>query len=138
MACSDAPGGQPGAPAGYGATSGASASPDDDGGRYGYGSGQGGDDAPAADGGPAAAGTVVASNFSFSPATVKAKAGETIELENADATTPHTFTVTDEDIDLELDPGSSNTATIDLPAGTYPFECRFHASQGMRGTLVVT
>ncbi len=41
-------------------------------------------------------------------------------------------------IDVTVNPGSSAKIKIDLPAGTYPFECRFHASMGMTGTLTVT
>jgi plastocyanin len=35
-------------------------------------------------------------------------------------------------------PGASKDVTINLPAGTYPFVCTFHESQGMKGTLTVT
>ena len=41
-------------------------------------------------------------------------------------------------IDVTNPGGSSQVVTIDLPAGTYPFICRFHVSSGMKGTLVVT
>jgi len=81
---------------------------------------------------------VSVANYQFSPATVKVDSGDTIELTNTNPQTPHTFTVDGEDIDVSLDPGSSTTVTIDLPPGTYPFECTFHSSMGMRGTLKVS
>jgi plastocyanin len=118
-----------------------SSSSEGGGGRYGYGSGgsdpgsdQGTDDGAT---GPVAR-TVTVSNYSFTPATIRVGAGESIELKNVDPRTPHTFTVTGQSIDVSLDPGSSSVAKIDLDAGSYPFECRFHASQGMTGTLVVS
>ena len=81
---------------------------------------------------------VSVANYQFSPATVKVDSGDAIELTNTNPQTPHTFTVDGEDIDVSLDPGSSTTVTIDLPPGTYPFECTFHSSMGMRGTLKVS
>ncbi len=47
---------------------------------------------------------------------------------------PHTFTLEDGSIDVELEPGDSTTETIEA-VGTQKFECRFHP--GMEGTLVV-
>jgi plastocyanin len=117
-----------------------SSSSEGGGGRYGYGSGgSAGSDQGTDDGvtGPVAR-TVTVSNYSFSPATIRVGAGESIELKNVDPRTPHTFTVTGEEIDVSLDPGSSAVAKIDVDAGSYQFECRFHASQGMTGTLVVS
>ena len=81
---------------------------------------------------------VSVANYQFSPATVKVDSGDSIELTNTNPQTPHTFTVIDEDIDVSLDPGSSTAVKIDLPPGTYPFECSFHSSMGMRGTLKVS
>lgn len=110
------------------------------GGRYGYGtggSGSGSDDEGTEATGPVAL-TVTVSNYVFTPSTIKVAAGDVIELKNVDPRTPHTFTVAGEDIDQSLDPGSSTKAAIDLSAGSYDFECRFHASQGMSGTLVVS
>jgi plastocyanin len=75
-------------------------------------------------------------SFTFSPSTVTVKQGQTITLDNV-STTPHTFTVTGQSIDVETQPGQTSQVTIDLPPGTYPFVCRFHESMGMTGTLVV-
>ena len=73
----------------------------------------------------------------FSPATLTVAKGDTINVSNV-GDAPHTFTVTGQSIDVTNDPGKSQSVTIDLPAGTYPFVCRFHEAQGMKGTLTVT
>lgn len=77
-------------------------------------------------------------NYLFMPKTVKVKSGDTLEVSNDNTRTPHTFTVVGEDVDLELAPQTSETTTIDLPAGTYQLICRFHEQLGMKGTLKVT
>jgi plastocyanin len=136
-ACSD--GGNDPQPAASGASSPTTTPSEGGGGRYGYGDGgDTGSDSGGTDGGGDVARTVSVANYQFSPATVKVASGDTIELTNTNPQTPHTFTVTGEAIDVSLDPGSSTTATIDLPPGIYPFECKFHSSLGMRGTLKVS
>ena len=117
-----------------------SSSSEGGGGRYGYGdsgsdSGETGSNSGGSDD---VALKVSVANYQFTPATVKVDSGDAIELTNTNPQTPHTFTVIDENIDVSLDPGSSTTVTIDLPPGTYPFECKFHSSMGMRGTLKVS
>ena len=72
----------------------------------------------------------------FAPAELTVAKGTTITVSNV-GSAPHTFTVTGQSIDIENQPGQSQQVTIDLPLGTYPFICRFHVSQGMKGTLVV-
>jgi plastocyanin len=89
-------------------------------------------------GGGAAVATVVQSNYQFTPSKPTVSSGDTLAIENSTPSTPHTFTVDGQSIDVEITPGSSQDVTIDLPAGTYPFHCRFHQSQGMTGTLTVT
>jgi plastocyanin len=78
-----------------------------------------------------------AGGFVFSPAELTVKRGDTITVTNV-GTAAHTFTVSDQSIDITNDPGKSTGVTIDLPPGTYPFICRFHAQLGMKGTLTVT
>lgn len=107
------------------------------GGRYGYGSGGGSGSGGGGGGGPVT-GSVVAANYAFTPSNVTVASGATIAVKNSTPQTPHTFTVTGEDIDVALDPQSTSKLTIDLPPGTYAFECRYHAGSGMRGTLIVT
>jgi len=86
--------------------------------------------------GGAAASAVRAVNFAFEPSELEVAAGDTLEVRNAASTTPHTFTVLDTDIDVELGGMGSETITVDLDPGTYAFECRFHPQ--MTGTLTVT
>jgi len=107
------------------------------GGRYGYGSGGGSGSGGGDDGGPVT-GSVVAANYAFTPSNVTVERGATIEIQNSTPQTPHTFTVPGKDIDVALDPRSTSEVTIDLPPGTYAFECRYHAGSGMKGTLIVT
>ena len=109
------------------------------GGRYDYGdTGSSGETGSNSGGSDDVALKVSVANYQFSPATVKVDSDDSIELTNTNPQTPHTFTVDGEDIDVSLDPGSSTTVKIDLPPGTYPFECSFHSSMGMRGTLKVS
>jgi plastocyanin len=78
-----------------------------------------------------------AGGFVFSPAELTVKEGDTVTVTNV-GTAAHTFTVTNQSIDITNDPGKSTGVAIDLPPGTYPFICRFHAQLGMTGTLTVT
>jgi plastocyanin len=62
----------------------------------------------------------------------------TFTLTNAgDAT--HTFTIDELDVDEELAPGATAEVQADLPSdgGQLRFYCRFHAAQGMEGTITV-
>jgi len=77
------------------------------------------------------------SQLVFTPTTVTVPHGSTITVNNL-SSIPHTFTISGQSIDVTNPGGSSQVVTIDLPAGTYPFICRFHVSSGMKGTLVVT
>ena len=82
--------------------------------------------------------SVSLNNYLFDPATVKVSSGDVVAVRNANAKTPHTFTVVGEDIDLELAPLNTETTTIDLAPGTYQLICRFHESLGMKATLKVS
>jgi plastocyanin len=75
--------------------------------------------------------------FVFSPATFSVAKGASVTVTNVGSAS-HTFTVTGKGIDVVNQPGQSQSVTIDLPPGTYPFVCRFHVSLGMKGTLTVT
>ena len=116
----------------------ATATATEGGGRYGYGSGGSASGSGGGDGGGPVTGSVVAANYAFTPSNVTVASGATIQVKNSTPQTPHTFTVTGEDIDVALDPQSTAEVTIDLPRGTYAFECRYHAGSGMKGTLIVT
>jgi len=82
--------------------------------------------------------SVSLNNYLFDPATVKVSSGDVVAVRNANAKTPHTFTVVGEDVDLELAPLTTETTTIDLAPGTYQLICRFHESLGMKATLKVS
>lgn len=91
---------------------------------------------------PAAGGidapTIQMNNFSYAPARVAVPRGSVVEVRNGNAATAHTFTVAGTAIDVEVAPLASAEVAIDLPPGRYRVACRFHAAQGMEGTLVVT
>lgn len=76
--------------------------------------------------------TVTIKNFSFSPKTLKVKAGATVKVKNSDGTT-HTFTANKGAFDTgEIDGGSSATVKV-KKAGTYAYHCNIHSS--MKGTI---
>jgi plastocyanin len=82
--------------------------------------------------------SVSLNNYLFDPGTVKVDEGDVVAVRNGNARTPHTFTVVGEDVDLELAPLTTETATIDLAPGTYELICRFHESLGMTAMLKVS
>jgi plastocyanin len=88
-------------------------------------------------GGGSSATTISQVNYSFNPSKFTVKSGSTITVKNTTTDTPHTFTVTGQNIDVTVNPGDSAQVKVDLPKGTYPFYCRFHKSLGMTGTLTV-
>ena len=73
----------------------------------------------------------------FVPATLSVAPGTTLELDN-EGQSPHTFTVDGQNVDVQVNAGENGTATIELPAGSYDFYCKFHKSLGMTGTLTVS
>jgi plastocyanin len=82
--------------------------------------------------------SVSLNNYLFDPGTVRVSSGDVVAVRNGNTKTPHTFTVVNEDVDLELGPLETESVTIDLSPGTYDLICRFHESLGMTGTLKVT
>ncbi|HEX5936566.1 MAG TPA: cupredoxin domain-containing protein [Actinomycetota bacterium] len=83
----------------------------------------------------AASSTVTMRDNEFVPADIVISAGE-VDLVNEGAA-PHTFTVEDESVDVQVDGGETATTTVDLAAGTYTVFCSFHRAQGMEATLTV-
>ncbi len=106
------------------------------GGRYDYGNGGGGSGNDGGQGSGGMQGDLTADNFAFAPTSVEAASGTVLHVENANAGTPHSFTVDGTSIDVTLQPGTVEDVRIGLDPGTYAFHCRFHAS--MTGTLTVT
>lgn len=73
-------------------------------------------------------------NFSFSPATVKVRAGTTVTWTNRDDI-PHTVVANDKSFKSKvLDTGETFSFTPTKP-GTYPYFCSVHPK--MTGTLIV-
>lgn len=101
--------------------------------RGGYGGGGG----QSTGGGGRSVITVGQASFMFDPAEITVQSGATITVDNTDAGTPHTFTISGSDIDVTNDGGASQDVKIDLSPGTYEFVCRFHESLGMTGTITV-
>jgi plastocyanin len=75
-------------------------------------------------------------DFRFAPSSLTVSSGATLELDN-EGQAPHTFTIDGQNVDVQVNAGANGKVTIDLPAGSYDFHCRFHKSQGMTGTLTV-
>jgi plastocyanin len=76
----------------------------------------------------------------FEPTVLKGTPGQkvTIELKNA-GERAHTFTVTEQSVDQEVQPGDEAEADVTFPeSGELTFICKFHESSGMVGALEPT
>lgn len=83
--------------------------------------------------------TVNLVNYSFSPSTLKLKAGEKVTITAVNkGTTAHTFTLPGVVDTGAIQPGQSKTVSFTVPSTTVQFFCQFHKSKGMVGRLVVT
>jgi plastocyanin len=100
------------------------------------GGGDGGtaDDA-GGDGGGGATSTVTMVDNAFEPSDPTVAAGDVQVV--IDGAAVHTFTIDGQDVDVEVEPGGSATATVDLEPGSYTLFCRFHRSSGMETTITV-
>ncbi len=77
-------------------------------------------------------------NYAFSPAVLNGAPGtkQTIHLTNSSGT-EHNFTLEDQKVDKDVESGKSVDVTITFPqSGQLVFVCEYHASKGMKGTLV--
>jgi len=87
-------------------------------------------------GGGAADMTITVKDFEFDPSTIDVSSGETtIEITNTGAV-EHSFTLDDDSVSQDIEPGESQTVTVDLTATT-GFHCKYHPDQ-MTGTLQVS
>lgn len=79
---------------------------------------------------------MVIQSFTFTPKTLTAQKGQTVNITNND-TVPHTVTSKDKkSFDTgTINPGASAAFTAPEKTGTYAFLCTFH--KNMTGTLVV-
>src|SRR5262245_61829856 len=75
----------------------------------------------------------------FSPNVLMGSANQQLSLTiDNKGTATHTFTIQDENVDVLLAPGTSQTVKITFPkSGSTEFVCRFHESMGMTGELQV-
>jgi len=65
-------------------------------------------------------------DFEFKPVCVEASAGDTLALTNS-GQAPHTYTVSDSDVNVNLDAGETGEAVLgDLAVGTYAVRCTYH------------
>ena len=89
---------------------------------------------PCAD--PVAATTVELADFAFRPDCISVDADSSLSLENT-GDAPHTFTVADTDLDVKLDPGTSDEISFgNVDPGSYAVTCTFH--QQMEATVTVS
>jgi len=80
--------------------------------------------------------TVLMSGMTFSPATITITVGTTVTWKNNDGIA-HTSTSDTGVWDTgNMAAGASTTTTFNK-AGTFPYQCTYHASMGMRGTVIV-
>jgi plastocyanin len=73
----------------------------------------------------------------FEPTILKGKPGQkvTMELKN-EGKAAHTFTVSEQSVDQEVQPGDEAEADVTFPdSGELTFVCKFHQSSGMVGAL---
>jgi plastocyanin len=98
------------------------------------GGNDGGSAEAAEDGGASA---VTATDNEFDPTSMTAAAGATLEVAN-DGEAPHNFSVEGEDIDVDIEPGSTQEVMLEgLDAGSYRVFCKFHEDAGMTATLEI-
>ena len=79
-------------------------------------------------------------NFYFAPTVLEGEAGQTLTISlHNEGSAPHTFTIEDQGIDEELQPGDEGvTVDVTFPeSGAVAYICRFHVGGGMAGGLSV-
>jgi plastocyanin len=76
----------------------------------------------------------------FEPTILKGTPGQTVTLElKNEGENPHTLTISDQNVDQEVQPGDEAEADVTFPeTGELTFVCRFHESNGMVGALEVS
>jgi plastocyanin len=76
-------------------------------------------------------------DFYFDPTFIKAKPGTTltVELKN-EGKAEHNFSISGQNIDMNLEPDKSATVTVTVPAsGNVQFFCKIHQTRGMQGAI---
>ena len=90
--------------------------------------------------------TLTLKEYSITPPTVTIKAGTSVTFEaRNEGTINHALVITGTGLslatkDLAFAPGTSESISATLAAGTYTFVCPVdgHAAQGMKGTITIT
>ncbi len=86
--------------------------------------------------GAAAEMTITVKDFEFDPSAIDVSSGETtIEVTNTGAV-EHSFTLDDDSVSQDIEPGETETVTINVTADA-GFHCKYHPTQ-MTGTLTVS
>jgi plastocyanin len=95
----------------------------------------GGGGATAETGGGGGGGTTITiDNFAFDPNTITVSGATDVTVTNNDSAA-HTFTADDGSFDVQVDPGATETVTVDV-SQTTGFHCTFHPQ--MTGTIKVS
>src|SRR4029453_19061651 len=73
----------------------------------------------------------------FEPTILKGKPGQMVEVElKNEGKTAHTFTLAEQSVDKEIQPGDETETDVKFPAsGELQFVCKFHGAEGMMGAL---
>jgi plastocyanin len=111
----------------------AACSSDDDGGGTTATTG-GATGSTAATGGGGGGTTITIAGFAFDPDTITVSGPTEVTITNNDSTT-HTFTLNDGSVDQTMDPGATETVTVDVSAST-GFHCNIHPQ--MTGQIEVS
>lgn len=78
--------------------------------------------------------TITIAGFAFDPNTITVSGPTEVTITNNDSTT-HTFTLDDGSVDQTMDPGATETVTVDVSAST-GFHCNIHPQ--MTGQIEVS
>lgn len=81
--------------------------------------------------------TVEAGEFFFSPTILTGPAGQEVTLTVTNVGQAlHNFSLSDQDIDVDVQPGQETQVTVTFPSsGALTFECKYHLAQNMLGEL---
>jgi len=76
----------------------------------------------------------------FEPTILEGTPGQKLELElKNEGNTTHTFTLTEQSVDAEVQPGDETEVNVTFPqSGELKFVCRFHGGEGMIGALTAS
>jgi plastocyanin len=76
-------------------------------------------------------------NFYFEPTVIKGTAGAELKLElDNESETLHNFTLSDQNIDQDVQAGQKVDVTVTIPqSGFVEFFCKYHKASGMVGEL---